>query len=111
MTAVWFVGAAFVGTLIRVALSGQDRSFNHRLLATFTVNVLGAFLLGWLQGSDADHLIAVGVGGLGAMTTFSTFVAQVECIDREGRRVDAIAYVAATLIVGIGAAWVGHSIA
>ena len=43
----------------------------HR--GTLLVNVLGAFLLGLLAGSDASAatLTVVGTGGLGALTTFS----------------------------------------
>jgi CrcB protein len=109
MTALGFLLAAVAGTLVRAVASGRDSRFNRRMVATLAVNVVGAFLLGWLQGTDAATLTAVGVGGLGALTTFSTFVAQIECIAREGRRRDAVAYAVATLLLGLLAAAAGYA--
>lgn len=106
MIAGLFVAAAVVGSLLRAAATSFDR-FNRALLGTLLVNVCGAFLLGLLTTSGASTQVVLGVGGLGALTTFSSFVSQIECIDREGRRRDAVAYTAATLLFGIGAAWVG----
>jgi CrcB protein len=107
MTALLFVVAAFGGTLIRAAATGFEASFQRRMWATFAVNVAGAFLLGVLDGSDANVITTVGIGGLGALTTFSTFISQVECIDREGTRRDAAIYAAGTLLAGITAAALG----
>ena len=111
MTTLGFVLAAVAGTLLRAVAAGRDSRFNRRLFSTLTVNVVGAFLLGWLQGAEAATLTTVGVGGLGALTTFSTFVAQVECIAREGRRRDAVAYAGATILLGLLAAAAGYAAA
>ncbi len=110
MTALGFVAAAFAGTLLRAAAAGFDTAFNRRMFATLLVNVTGAFLLGWMQGAEMSTLTAIGVGGLGAFTTFSTFIAQIECIAREGRRRDAVAYLTGTLVFGLLAAAVGYSL-
>jgi len=110
MTALGFLATAFAGTLLRAAAAGFDTAFNRRMFATLFVNVLGAFLLGWIQGSEVSTLTAVGVGGLGAFTTFSTFAAQIECIAREGRRRNAAAYLTGTLVFGLLAAAVGYSL-
>lgn len=110
MTVALLVIAAFAGTLLRVAASGLDTSFNRRMWGTLAVNLAGAFLLGWLQTAEPDSIAVLGVGGLGALTTFSTFVSQIECIDREGRRRDAVAYAAGTVLLGILAAWLGMSV-
>ena len=74
------------------------------------VNVAGSFLLGLLSGTSADTLAILGVGGLGAFTTFSTYISQIECINREGKTLDAILYGVGSLIAGIGAAYIGWNL-
>lgn len=110
MTAIGFLAAAFAGTLLRAAAAGFDTAFNRRMFATLLVNVVGAFLLGWIRGAEVSTVTAVGVGGLGAFTTFSTFIAQIECIAREGQRRNAVAYLAGTLVLGLLAGAVGYSL-
>lgn len=76
------------------------------LTTTLAVNVVGSFGLGLLIGLRPEGKWSrpfLGAGVLGGFTTFSTFAAQT---------VDAslpagIAYVAGTLVLGIGAAAVG----
>jgi CrcB protein len=48
---------------------------------TLTVNIVGSFALGWLAGSNMAHdhtytYAALGVGYLGAFTTFSTYAVE-----------------------------------
>ncbi|MCZ7535304.1 MAG: fluoride efflux transporter CrcB [Acidimicrobiia bacterium] len=78
---------------------------------TLVVNVAGAFLLGLLveivakheeRAAWARHL--VGVGMLGAFTTFSTFSSEVVLLGRDGHTSTAIAYVAASAALGVAAA-------
>jgi len=106
----FFIGLAAIGTLVRVALAGLETHFNRQMLATAVVNIIGAFALGTLMNAGADTLTIVGVGGLGSLTTFSTFVSQIECINRWGKRRDAVLYGVGTIVVGIGAAWIGLQI-
>jgi len=100
-----FVALAALGTVTRVALAGLETHFNRQMIATMAVNIIGAFALGALVEADADTLTIVGVAGLGSFTTFSTFASQIECINRRGTRRDAILYTIATVVLGIGAAW------
>lgn len=102
-----FIALAAIGTLIRAGLAGLETHFNRQMLATAAVNIAGAFVMGSLVNADADTITIVGVGGLGSLTTFSTFVSQIECINRRGKRRDAVLYAAGTIVVGIGAAWIG----
>lgn len=111
MTPALFVLAAAGGAVLRMAANGTTPDFNRALVGTFSVNVVGAFLLGLLHESTADSQVILGVAGLGALTTFSSFVSQIECIAREGRSRDAVAYAAATLGAGIGAAALGVRLA
>ena len=83
--------------------------------ATLGINVLGSFLLGVLVQAapgrlDDDVRVALGVGFLGAFTTFSTFSYETVALVRDGRATTAAIYVLASVVVGIGAAAVGYRI-
>ena len=72
--------------------------------ATLAVNVAGSALLGALVGVPADTVALVGVGFCGAFTTYSTFA--VEVVQTRSWR-----YVAATVVLCVGAAAISRSVA
>ncbi len=72
LTAVAFVGLAGAGATVRF-LASERWPGGHR--GTLLVNVLGSLLLGLLTGSGAPVPSVVGVGGLGALTTFAPVAA------------------------------------
>lgn len=80
---------------------------------TFTVNVLGCFLLGWLAQTAASSTaisdamkLTLGTGFLGAFTTFSTFGVQTIQLWNRTPSV-AIGNVLANLVLGLLAAAFG----
>ncbi len=83
--------------------------------ATLTVNLIGSLamglLTGWLagsgQGSESWRLL-LGVGVLGGFTTFSAFSLQTLDLLRAGQTLAAFANVAASVILCIAAAALGH---
>ena len=85
--------------------------------ATFLVNIAGALLLGLLAGAGGalpGWLGAlVGTGFCGALTTYSTFGYETVRLARTGPagRGWALLNVAATLVVGLGAASLGWLLA
>ena len=107
ITAIGFVGAAALGAVTRWQLGAHQLP---RPLATLLVNITGAFALGLLDGWTAPELTVVGVGGLGAYTTFSTLADDVVDLGNRSRGA-AAAYVAVTLVAGIGAAAAGLALA
>lgn len=107
MIPILFVLTAAAGTLLRWQAS---LTVPVRALGTFAVNVGGAFALGLLSTASADSQLIGGVAGLGAMTTFSTLVAEAIELDEISRTL-AVRYVAATFVVGVGAAWLGLQLA
>lgn len=78
---------------------------------TLGVNVAGAFALGWLLAGDrfsTATTAAIGVGFLGAFTTFSTFAWEATALVRDDRPGAALGYVAASLALGLGASALGY---
>lgn len=109
MTAVLFVVAAALGSAVRHVL--QQRWPGSPLpLGTLAVNLAGSFALGLLAGWDPPGATIVGVGGLGALTTFSTFAAQSFEIGGS-RRPWLAAYVGLSVIGGVAMAWLGLRLA
>ena len=99
-------GAA--GALARYGIASAvgERSFP---IGTLAINVAGSFLLGLLIGSGASSTvrIALGVGFLGAFTTFSTFAVEADGLERSS----AVLYVALSVGLGIAAAALGRTLA
>lgn len=110
MIALGFLITAAVGAALRGYVTDLNARFDRQMYGTAAVNIAGSFLLGILHNSSANAILIIGVGGIGALTTFSTFVSQIECINREGRTMDAVLYAVGTLTLGVGAAWIGWSL-
>ena len=73
---------------------------------TLVVNVIGSLALGLLAGASAPVPVVVGVGGLGALTTFSTFAAAT--LDLAANRpVRAVGHVLPSVVLGVAAAAAG----
>lgn len=77
---------------------------------TLAINVLGSALLGALWGLYEQRIINewiwqwVGVGLLGAFTTFSTFSYELLQLIQQKRIGAALLYIAATVMLGLAAA-------
>ena len=85
---------------------------------TFLINVTGSVALGFLlvlviEQFPRGHLArpVLGTGFLGAYTTFSTFMVDAANLIRSHHAGIAIAYLAASLMVGIGGVWIGMTAA
>lgn len=112
MIVLGVAAAAVIGAIIRTIITNLEGDFRRQLDGTLAVNIGGSFLLGLLASSDASTstLAMVGVGGLGALTTFSTYISQIECINRQGTTRDAVLYGVASLVLGISAASLGWAL-
>jgi CrcB protein len=79
---------------------------------TFVVNVSGSFVLGVLVGtgaSDRTYLIA-GTACLGSYTTFSTWMLEAHRLGEDDDRRPLVAYIVASLAVGLLAAATGRQL-
>lgn len=114
---VVFVGGA-CGTAIRSLLEDAfARSSASWPWTTFSINVIGAFVLGMLlevlvrtgEDSGGRRLVRLGVGTglLGGFTTYSTFMVETTKLFWPL----ATGYVVATVVLGALAAWAGIRIA
>ncbi|MDX3076994.1 fluoride efflux transporter CrcB [Streptomyces sp. NPDC088354] len=84
---------------------------------TFTVNVAGCLILGALTGAvtygAASHSVQllVGTGFCGALTTYSTFSYETLRLAETGARFFAAANAVASVVAGLGAAFIGAALA
>jgi CrcB protein len=84
---------------------------------TFTANVVGCLILGTLTGAASagaasSHVqLLLGTGLCGALTTYSTFSYETLRLAEDGARFYAAVNVIASVVAGLGAAFVGVSIA
>ena len=107
MTAALFVVAAGVGAVARFLLSRRLNRPGRFPIGTFVVNVSGSFALGLLAGAGPEMLTVVGVGGLGAYTTFSTFAVESETLWNHGGPGRTLAYAIVSPVVCFAGAWLG----
>ena len=101
-----FVGiGGALGSLARYQLGRfiSQRSFSSFPTGTFLINISGAILLGFLTGLDAPESMGLllGDGFLGAYTTFSTFMYEGFQLFRGNRMLNALTYIAGSLIIGV----------
>lgn len=115
MTPLLVAAGALVGAPLRLLVARWAlRDEGEPALGTLAVNVAGSAVLGVLMGLAGvpDWVFAlVGVGFCGALTTFSTFGADVVRLLEERLLGRAVAYLVATLVLGIGAAAAGYGLA
>ncbi|WNF27972.1 fluoride efflux transporter CrcB [Streptomyces sp. C11-1] len=84
---------------------------------TFTVNVVGCLILGLLTGAalagaaSSQVQLLLGTGLCGALTTYSTFSFETLRLAEDGARFFATANAVASLVAGLGAAFVGAALA
>ena len=116
MTGLWVALGALAGAPLRlfadrVAVARRGRA---SVLGTLTVNVVGSAVLGVLLGArDVSPAVValVGTGFCGTLTTFSTFGYDVVRLVEERALGRALAYLAASLVLGLGAAAAGYALA
>lgn len=104
-------GAA--GSMLRYGVTLLCSTMNLTgTVATFSVNMLGSFLIGILTGCcrEGAILLLLTVGFCGGFTTFSTFSVQNVKLLQDGKLGLAAVYIAATVIVCVLMAWLGYRI-
>ncbi len=73
------------------------------------VNVLGAFILGWLVGLPIrpKRQLLIGIGFCGSLTTFSSWMVHCVTMISQGEWLSALGLIGLTIGLGVGAAGLG----
>jgi fluoride exporter len=105
-----------MGSMLRYAayLFINNKNFP---LATFTVNIIGSFIIGLvlaLSVKDENFLnnwkLFLATGICGGFTTFSALSAENVTLLQNGKYLIALSYIAASIVLGIAAAWLGFKL-
>ena len=113
------IAGAAVGAPLRYLTDRAVQSRHDSVFpwGTFTVNIAGCLVLGLLTGAAAagaadSHLrLLIGTGLCGALTTYSTFSYETLRLTETGAGRYALANVAGSLVAGLGAVFLGVTIA
>jgi len=118
MKLVIAIGAgSFIGGVCRYLLSQfiQARFLSTFPFGTLSVNIVGCFAIGLVFAlSDRGNLaqewrLIIATGVLGGFTTFSAFSNETFGMLRDGQYWYAMLYVAASILFGILATFIGYS--
>jgi CrcB protein len=106
--------AGSAGAVLRYVVATRVERFNLRFpLGTFIINISGSFFLGWFLSYVGRHHVsdttrlAIGVGFVGAYTTFSTFMYESVKLSDDGAGFVALVNLLGSLVVGIIAVRLG----
>jgi fluoride exporter len=110
--------AGSAGAVLRYVVATQIGRFNLRFpWGTFVINISGSLFLGWFLTFVAKHHVsdttrlAIGVGFVGAYTTFSTFMYESNRLADDGAGFEAIMNLLGSVFVGIIAVRLGMMLA
>lgn len=113
MSEIIFISiGGFLGAISRFALSRKIQSQTQSAfpLGTLTVNLIGAFLLGFIMGYKIKEILydLWGVGFMGAFTTFSTLKLESEQLRSSRKNKLFYAYLIASYALGLALVFIGY---
>ena len=115
MSLLLVIAGAAVGAPLRYLGDRAIQSRHDSVFpwGTFAVNVIGSLILGLVTGAvsaggaSLQVQLALGTGFCGALTTYSTFSYETLRLLEDDARLLAAANVAASIVAGLGAAFLG----
>ena len=118
MSLLLVITGAAVGAPLRYLTDRAVQSRHDTVFpwGTFAVNVFGSLVLGLVTGAvtaggaSPQVQLAVGTGFCGALTTYSTFSYETLRLLEDDARLFAAANVVASIVAGVGAAFLGVAI-
>jgi CrcB protein len=119
---ILFIGlGGFLGSILRYVFSGYIQGLLRSAdfpYGTMAVNITGCLIIGFLsqlaesQGAFTPETRAfLFIGLLGGFTTYSTFGNETMNLFRGSENVLALVNVAAHVVLGLGAVWLGRMLA
>ncbi|WP_339064049.1 fluoride efflux transporter CrcB [Tepidibacillus marianensis] len=113
-SSVFVALGGFFGAMARYGLGKwiSRRTKSSFPVGTFTINLLGSFLLGLIFGSqfDVGTTLLLGTGFMGAFTTFSTFKIENLHLHRNKYRRTMFWYLGLSYVLGVFLAFLGFVI-
>ena len=109
----------FVGTCLRYLIGVVAKQWCSGTfpIGTFIVNALGCFVIGIIYGLseksgvlNSTHVLLLATGFCGGFTTFSAFANEAWMLGTKGDILMSIAYIVASVIVGILCVWLGRTL-
>jgi fluoride exporter len=101
----------FFGAISRFAISKKIQNHSHSDFPSgiLTVNLIGAFLLGFLLGLSVERSIysLLGIGFMGAFTTFSTLMLEAVKLKKEAKKKFYYNYLLSSYALGMILAFCG----
>lgn len=117
MSVATWIGVAVLGGIGALARFLVDGTVASRLgrdfpFGTLVVNLSGALVLGVLAGATLgdDAYLLAGTAGVGAYTTFSTWMLESHRLVEDGEGIGAVANLALSLAAGLVAAAAGRTL-
>jgi CrcB protein len=108
----------FIGSILRYVLGGYVQQWTRSVdfpYGTLAVNLTGCLIIGFLSYLaetrgifTAESRAFIFIGLLGGFTTFSSFGNETINLWRDGESFFALANIAAHLVFGLGAVWLGR---
>jgi len=107
--AIGVIAAAAIGACLRAYLG---LVLNREIFpyGTFAANLIASFTLGLLSTAGPEWNTVIGIGALGALSTWSTVANEAAQMARSNQGGMAILYLVAMTTTGVLAAWTGIQI-
>lgn len=114
-----FIGGGIGATLRFFASVTAKKFFINPIFATFFVNIIGCFLIGYIFSYTLNKTdiinptlkLFITVGILGGLTTFSTFNLEVFELIKSGKMLYGFIYMIISCIIGLSFTYLGYSLA
>lgn len=114
LTLVFIAMGGFIGAICRFAVGSYVKSYSPTSFpySTLMINLLGSFSLGLIMGWNIEGPMYsfLGIGFMGAFTTFSTFKLEAFKLKKNRKGSLYYTYIAITYVGGIFLAFLGISL-
>ena len=111
MSGLYVALGAALGAPARFLIDQYFRTFTRKPIGTFTVNIVGSFLIGLTFSDKSQWHDFLAIGFAGAFTTWSTFILDLY-LGYELKKYKEVAInLTVSMAFGLAAAWIGLQIA